>query len=305
MKHVVSVSLGSSTRDHSVKTSILNNDFLIERIGTNGDMLKAIELIKQMDGKVHAFGMGGIDLYISDGKNRYLLKDAKKIADTARITPIVDGSGLKSILERRVIEYLAKEKVIDFYGKEVFFVCGADRFGMAKALVDNGAKVTFGDLIFGLNIPILIKSLKSLSFAVRILGPIVSQMPFAYLYPTGSKQEVISDKPNKYYEENDIIAGDFLYIKKHLPQDVSGKIFITNTVTASDIELLSKRGARMIITTTPEFKGRSFGTNVMEAVLVALLEKPQSKINDIDYHNILDLVKFQPRIINLTDIQSA
>lgn len=28
-------------------------------------------------------------------------------------------------------------------------VCGVDRFGMAEALVANGADVTFGDLILG------------------------------------------------------------------------------------------------------------------------------------------------------------
>ena len=37
MKHVVSISLGSSTRDHRVETDILGERFLIERIGVNGD----------------------------------------------------------------------------------------------------------------------------------------------------------------------------------------------------------------------------------------------------------------------------
>ena len=30
----------------------------------------------------------------------------------------------------------------------MLMVCGVDRFGMAEALVANGADVTFGDLIF-------------------------------------------------------------------------------------------------------------------------------------------------------------
>jgi hypothetical protein len=70
-----------------------------------------------------------------------------------------------------------------------------------------------------------------------------------------------------------VIAGDYLYIGRHLPLPASGalagKIILTNTTTEEDIKELTKRGARLLITTTPNFEGRSFGTNVMEAVLVA------------------------------------
>ena len=60
MKHVMSVSLGSSKRNHKVEVDILDQKFIIERVGTDGDMDKAIEIIKQNDGKVSAFGMGAL-----------------------------------------------------------------------------------------------------------------------------------------------------------------------------------------------------------------------------------------------------
>ncbi|MFY9271602.1 MAG: hypothetical protein WAO37_01165, partial [Thermacetogeniaceae bacterium] len=80
MKRVVSVSLGSSKRDHKVEAEFLGEKFVIERIGTDGDMERAIEVIRELDGKVDAFGMGGIDLYLVAGNRRYALREAKKIA---------------------------------------------------------------------------------------------------------------------------------------------------------------------------------------------------------------------------------
>jgi hypothetical protein len=305
MKRVVSVSLGSNRRDHAVESEILGTRFRIERIGTNGDLDKAIEIVRSLDGKVDAFGMGGIDLYIVAGKKRYILNDARRIAEAARVTPIVDGSGLKNTLERRSIKYLQEKGIIDFQNKNTLLVCGVDRFGMAEALVESGASVTFGDLIFGLNVPVPIRSLRTLSGVARVLGPLVSRLPFKYLYPTGNKQDVITTRFCKYYEENEIIAGDFHYIKRYMPEDLRNKIIITNTVIKEDIETLGKRGARILITTTPEFQGRSFGTNVMEAVLVTLLDKPVKEIAEEDYHTILDQVGFLPRIVNFEKAMTA
>lgn len=305
MKHVVSVSLGSNRRDHDVETEIMGQTFRIQRIGTNGDMDKAIELIKSLDGKIDAFGMGGIDLYITAGRKRYCFRDASKIAEAARITPMVDGSGLKNTLERRMVHYLCDRGILELSGRKVLLVCGVDRFGMAEALVERGAQVTFGDLIFGLNVPVPIKSLHALEAVGRVLGPFVSQLPFKYLYPTGDKQEVISAKYSKYYEDNEIIAGDFHYIKRYLPQSLGGKIILTNTVTMEDVQLLATREGGMLITTTPDFGGRSFGTNVMEAVLVVLMGKPIGEITEEDYNAILDQVKFMPRVIELDRMKLA
>lgn len=305
MKHVVSVSLGSSRRDHCVETEIIGEKFRIERIGTDGDIEKAIQLIRALDGRVDAFGMGGIDLYIQAGRNRYVFKDARRIADAARISPIVDGSGLKNTLERKAIQYLIANGILDFQGKNVLLVCGVDRFGMAEALAGTGAQVSFGDLVFCLNIPVLLKSLEALSAVAAVLGPVISQLPFRYVYPTGSRQECICDKYQKFYDAHEIIAGDFHYIKKYLPETISEKIFITNTVTPEDVELLRSRGAGCLITTTPEIQGRSFGTNVMEAVLVALLGKKAGQIAPEEYYLILEKVNFQPRVVRFAQTQTA
>jgi len=99
-------------------------------------------------------------------------------------------------------------------------------------------------------------------------------MPLSMLYPMGEKQNTITPKWEKWYRWADVIAGDFLYIRRYMPTPESGylkgKVILTNTTTEADEEELRKRGVRMLITTTPNFEGRSFGTNVMEAVLVAL-----------------------------------
>ncbi|MGE5422395.1 MAG: quinate 5-dehydrogenase [Ignavibacteriales bacterium] len=301
MKHVVSVSLGSSKRNHTVETEFLGETFKIERIGTDGNWNEAINLIRRLDGKVDAFGMGGISLFIYAGAKKYVLRDAKKLLNEAKKTPMVDGGGLKNTLERQSIERVAREGIVDFKGKRVLMVCGVDRLGMAEVLneLSDPDKIMFGDLIYSVGIPIPIRSLKGLDRLAHVIAPLIVNLPFDMLYPTGDKQEVIVPKFSKYYYDADIIAGDFLYIRRYLPDHLEGKIIITNTTTAEDVELLRQRGVKLLVTTTPEMEGRSFGTNVMEALLVSMIGKPADLITEQDYRALLDQLDFEPGILHL------
>lgn len=301
MKRIVSVSLGSSSRDHKAVTSIMGEIFEIERIGTNGDMDAAVRLIRQFDGRVDAFGMGGIDLYLNGGNRKYIIKDAIPLMEAAKISPMMDGTFVKNTLERKVIRLIKDKKIVDFMNKNVLLVCGLDRFGMAEALVEAGASMTYGDALFSLGWNFPLHSLSALHFIARILAPIVCRMPFEMIYPTGMDQENRNDKFNRYFEMNDIIAGDFLYIKKYMPDDMSGKIVITNTVTPWDVIHLKNAGVSKLITTTPELGGRSFGTNVIEAILAVLSGKRPYEMTEDDYLKLIDKVGLFPRIEILSE----
>jgi hypothetical protein len=294
----VSVSIGSSLRNHCVETEILGEKYIIERIGTDGDIDKAIELIKKLDGKVDALGLGGIDLYLTGADRKFMIKEAIPIVKAASKTPIVDGSGLKNTLEKNVMEFLYKQKIIDFSKKRALLVCAIDRYKMAEAFMNFGCDTILGDLIFALGIPIPIKSLTVFRRVVNVLLPVVSRLPYEVLYPTGQKQNTQSksNKFDKYYHEADIIAGDFLYIKKYLPLYLHNKIIITNTVTKEDVKLLKERGVNILITSTPELDGRSFGTNVMEAVLIAASGKQPNQLTIEDYNDLIKKINFLPRI---------
>ncbi len=301
MKRVVSVSIGSSTRDHSVNTELLGIPFEISRRGTDGDLRKAKEVLKELDGKVDAIGLGGLDVYLYSKTKRYALRDGLKLLQLVEHTPVVDGSGLKNTLEREVIKMLANDERIPLKGKKVLMVCALDRFGMAGALEEAGAKVTYGDLIFSLNLDQPILSLDELAERADKLLPDFCKLPISMLYPTGKKQADIEPTPltDKYYQDAEIIAGDFLFIRRHLPDHLEGKTIITNTVTSKDLDELRKRGVTYLVTTTPEFSGRSFGTNVMEAVMLAILGKKWEEVEPQDYLNLIKRLEFKPRVVKL------
>jgi hypothetical protein len=298
MKHIVSVSIGSSKRNHKTQVDILGETFVIERVGTDGKIRKAIELVKELDGKVDAFGMGGIDLYLNAGKSRYKIRDAAPIGAAANKTPMVDGSGLKISLEKQVPHFI-NDNLESLKGKKALILPALDRYALAEGLEEVGCELTLGDLMVALGINIPIKSLKTLDRIAKVAAPMICKLPFKMLYPTGSKQNSESSKEgsiDKFFHEADIIAGDFHYIKQYMPRNMQGKIVITNTVTGEDIKWLRDCGIRLLVTSTPDLEGRSFGTNVIEALLVAIIGRPADEITSEDYLALLDKINFKPRV---------
>uniref|UniRef100_E6Q582 Quinate 5-dehydrogenase n=1 Tax=mine drainage metagenome TaxID=410659 RepID=E6Q582_9ZZZZ len=300
MKHVVSVSLGASSRDHRAEVELLGEQFTIERVGTDGKLDLALAKIEEIDGNVDAIGLGGIDVYLYAGSKRFALRDGLRLLAAAKKSPAVDGSGLKNTLERSAVAFLQNDLGVSLRGKKVLMVSALDRFGMAQALVEAGADVLFGDFIFALDLDKPVRGLREFEELAEKYLPDACKLPFQFFYPTGKKQEQAPEpKYPQYYHDAEIIAGDFHFMRRFMPDRLDGKTILTNTVTAQNIEELRERGVRRLVTTTPDFGGRSFGTNVLEAALLALLGKRWEEVVPSDYEGLMASLKLRPRVIEL------
>lgn len=273
MKRAVSISLGSVQRDKQVTITLFGEQVSLERIGTNGDVQQAIRLYRELDGQVDAFGVGGIDLGMTFAGRYYPLHDAQRLVAGVQRTPVVDGGGLKQTLERGIAQFIEREIGAQVQPKRALICTGVDRYGSALSFHEAGYQTLFGDFGFALGLPIPLRSLTALRVVGRILLPIVSRMPLDSLYPTGEKQDKVVPRFGSWYAWATVISGDCLYIKRHMPERLDGKVIATNTTTPADVEDFRRRGVRYLVTSTPPFEGRSFGTNLLEAALVAVAGK--------------------------------
>ena len=298
MKRAVSISIGSSKRNKAVEVELLGEKVSIERIGTDGSMEKAAQLYGEMDGKVDAFGVGGADLGVMVDNKWYPLYSVQPMVRLIKQTPVVDGTGLKNTLENRLAQFI-EAKIGDYIQqKKVFLTAGSDRWGMTMSFVQAGYECIFGDLLFTLGLPFPLRSLASVKRLAALLMPIAGRLPFAWVYPTGEKQEERIPKWQKYYEWASVIAGDCHYIKRHMADRLPGKVIATNTTTAEDVEFFRQAGIKYLVTSTPVLQGRSFGTNMMEAALIAVSGKGR-KLNHDELNEMLDKLGFEPQLQQL------
>jgi hypothetical protein len=233
---------------------------------------------------VDALGVGGADLYIWVGDRRYTFRSIQRLVSVATKTPVVDGSGLKNTLEREALRWIQEHRVIDLSRSTVLLVAAVDRFGMAQELAQLARRVIYGDLVFAVGLPIPLSARTApWSFSGRLLLPIITRLPFQWFYPTGEKQEKRTPRAEHLFQEADVIAGDWHYIHRYMPDRIPDKTVVTNTVRKADIEFLRAAGAARVITTTPVIEGESFATNVMEGVIVALTGRRPETLTPDDY----------------------
>lgn len=301
MKKILSISVGSSSRDHTTRHTFLGQECELSRQGTDGDFDKAVQRYADMDGKVDAFGVGGVEFFLRVAKKRYYFRDVSRIRRAVKISKIGDGNGVKGLLERRAFaaleKHLNEKENKTLKGMPALLTTAVDRYGMGEAMFDAGLDMTIGDFMFTLGLPLPVKKLSTVRVLAAALLPIITQLPFQWFYALGSEQ----DKPpqpkwDKYYKQAAVLGGDFIQIRQFMPDDLTGKIIVTNTTTAKNVDELKQRNLHILVTVTPRLEGRSFGTNVMEATLLALMDKPQSEVTDADFIELIDHIPLEPNI---------
>jgi len=276
---------------------LLGETISIERIGTDGDVQRAQALYQELDGQVDCLGVGGAVLTIASVRHSYTMASVEKLIQGVKHTPVVDGTGFKNVMELQMAAAIEQEIGAPAQ-RHVLVPSALDRIGMTRSFADAGYAMIIGDLAFGLGIPASMRSLASLERVAALIGPIVRHLPMSMLYPTGKDEDRNEPRFEDWFAWATVIAGDCNYITHHMPHDMAGKIIATNTTTPRDVALFRERGVTHLVTSTPRIAGRTFGTNVMEAVVVALAGKSRP-LTEAEMRSLLQKLGWRPNVEQL------
>ena len=75
-----------------------------------------------------------------------------------------------------------------------------------------------------------------------------------------------------------------------MPERLPDRVILTNTTTPADQDFFRSAGIKYLITTTPIIDGRSFGTNMIEAAILAALGRkdPVDYARPGNYFNLME-----------------
>ncbi len=298
MKTVVSISLGSDELDYDFQTSLLNQKFRVLRIGTNKDLEKAEALVKEWQDKADVIGLGKVREHYSVGTRNFVQKTTRQLENLVKKISVTTGSMLRGILHEWAIRHTQIAQNNFFNNSRVIFFNGVANYKAANVLSEFTNNISFADPVIQLGVPKLLTSLRGLELYAAGTHPLNKWSPPHVLSPSVAPvKEWNRFIVKKASQKADVIAASYEDIEHFSLEELAGKTLLTSTVSDARLETLREKGVNMVVDICPQLFDVNVGVNVIEAMILAALNKQQGELTHDDYLEILETLEAEPRIL--------
>jgi predicted amino acid dehydrogenase len=298
MKQVVVIHLGEGEDLSTV--SFLGQSLQMRRVGCGGDAARASELISTFDGKVDAIGLEEMPAYLELGTARVPHSIGSTLPEAARITPVVDGSGVRAGLERWGIILADRAQPGIFSRKRVLMVPGLNHSGLAQALERRSSGLRYADPMVYFALPDFpgVGSRQTLEQAAKPTLERLRNSPFTLIEPQPGPTDM--PRASAPFDWADILAGDAGAIRRYAPRQLKRKTIVVESATEEDVADLERRGASIVVTLMPSLVEKGglgrWSAAAIEAVLVALRPSKDAPLNEDTYLNLIADLDWTPAI---------
>jgi predicted amino acid dehydrogenase len=301
MRKVVSISLGSSERDYEFSAEFFGRAFHVRRIGCDGDVDLARRMVREHDGQVDAIGLAGMAVEFRVGRRVYRHRPTLRVARAARYTPVVGGRGLRRVVDRWAVADLAEREKELFHRRNVLFMSGIANWDLVEGLREHTDSLTFGDPILHFGAPTPLRGVQALEGYARVAMPLLTRRPYVSFFPRGPAGENLQIRMLRpWVQRADIVVGDLSLIRHYCPSDMRNKVVLTDSIDDEALADLRQRGVRVVCSTMPSIGGaRSIGLGVLQAIMVANLDKRPATITADDYMDLVRELNLRPRLIHV------
>lgn len=298
MKEILVLHLGDG--EETIPIAFLGEELLLRRVGTHGSLENIQTCIEAWDGKVAAIALEGMP-------DRLCLADAcrdheagQRLAGLAKLSPLVNGSGVRATLERWGVMLAERAQPGIFSQKNILLIPGLNHEGMCQALQRHSPHLRYADPVVYLGLPDFpgAGNPKTLE---RLSGPILDQLkqaPFRRVNPLPGAPGVKRSQTPFLWA--DVLAGDIGAIRRYAPQDLRRKTVLVPSATEQDLEDLRQRGVSIAIAIIPEYlsvaERYGSGAATVEAILAALRPDPSLPLSEDTYLDLIANLEWTPDI---------
>ncbi len=296
MKTVVSISLGTSAQNFDFDTRFMDQRFNVRRIGTDGDVDKAVKLLKQWEDRANAIGLGVVKDVYTVGARSYVEKDSTELKGVVTRIPVTTGGRLDDILQEWALRHVQNKLGSYFNNANVLFFSGMTNYKLAQALSEYTQNIRFADALRQLGVPKLLTSLDALELYASGAHYVLDWAPTGLISSTPLK-ELAGFVLRKAMQKATVIVAPVHELDDFGPEELAGKTIFTSTVNDDRIAQFKQKGVRLVVDGSPMMFDHVIGPNLLDAMIIAASEKDPDAILEDDYLEIITRLEVEPRII--------
>ncbi|MBF0099657.1 MAG: dehydrogenase [Desulfobacterales bacterium] len=306
MKEIVSISLGPSTTDYEFTTFFLGKPMRVRRFGTDNDVKKAMQLMHEWDQHTDVISLGDVKFPYMIGNNYLFRKDTTRLQREAKKlkTPVIMGTSLRKVAYEWTLRHINFKLGNGHYFKNsrVLFISGMFSYSMAKVMSEYTDNLIFADPVLENGLPMLLHSIKELESYANGPHQLFQWIPSKQFTDSSSIFKKLNHQLIRQAVKNShIIVIPYQNFFKHISNlyfmELGDKTVITSTAYEDRIAALKEKGVTVIIDSTPKIFQRVVAINVLEAMIIAGLEKKPNELTDDDLLEVISECRMDPRII--------
>ena len=298
MREVLVVDLGEGSE--VLELSFRGEGVRVARHGCAGRLDEAARLVSANDGEVDVIALDGLPRNLELGNAVKPYPPVADVAAAASKTPVVDGSGIRSALERWGVTLADRAEPGIFSQKRILMVPGVNHVGLTHALARRSPFLRFSDpeVFFGLpNLP-GVGSQHTLHQTENLVLSRLQGLGISRLFP--EPEEAPSLESSARFRWADVLAGDIQLIRRFASSNLKHRTVVVPYARPADVEDLTERGASILVTLMPSVEPESDlasrSAAVVEALCMATQAHSPTEPSEGMYLNLLAELDWQPGI---------
>jgi predicted amino acid dehydrogenase len=295
---IVNVSLAGSDRDYDQHVTFLEQEFHLRRIGTNGDVAAAEELVRKWADDADVIAVTGIrearvaGLYDGD------LEAVNRVKRATRMVPVTDGHALRDVLQEWSIRHVQNVMPGYFTNARVVVLGGMNHARTIRILQEYTQNFEFADPLLRLDVlnrmdanPVLGLAANIGMWPVRQLpGPVRSQVK-------APGHRLSSSLARRALEDSHVIVATPDELSAFGVGSLRGKSVVTSAVTDDRLAEMAALDVDMVLDSTPQPFDFTITSAVLEAMMLAASSSPLGRLTNDDLLDMIVSAELEPRVL--------
>lgn len=299
MKEIVSISLGPARDDYELEAELRGARFRIRRFGTEGDEALALAMLRNYQLEADAIGIGRVRDHARFLVRRVIDERTARLEAAVTEAPVTTGARLREVVSEWGLRHVENTLGPIFDNARVLFVSGMDAHRLAEVMSERTPNLAFADAVHELGVPKLLTSLRALELYAAGKGRIHAHVPPRALEASEALAARFRDHVmRRALAHASVVVARVEQLAPYSLEELAGKVVLTSAVSDHDLESFRERGVELVVDLSAQALPRVVGMNVLEAMILAALDKRADELLDDELLEILDELGAVPRILH-------
>lgn len=296
---IVNVSLATSERDYTADVEFADQSFRLMRLGTDGDVNLAEQLVRDWADSAAAIAVTGIREARAAGLYDGDIAAVEKVRKATDAVVVSDGHALRDVLSEWAIREVNNEMPGYFTNARVLVLGSGNHERAVNSLAEHTDNIEFADPLLRLDIPGKLRSNAVLGIAADVsMWPLRKLPGFLQSQIKAPGAGVSSLLARRGVADKDVIVGTFEEIESFGFDSLAGKALVTSSVSDERLAYYQALDVDMVLDYAPQpFADVTINAATLEAMMKALASGASGRLTDDDLLDMIVSSGLQPRIL--------